>query len=377
MSWQWLVVCATLVCCASSSCPTKEDAFDMLTGYAPAARFIRDRAAELLESSCNVVNAYSSNGGRLVMGSETELTASFDNGESLTASLHIDHRGRIFVHSFLPRVLDSAIQDKPVRLCTYNTWHLTDPYERRLPKMVSLMEHHCDVSFLQEVRTRWSPVNGSLFTIVDMINAYAPFSSSPLWWSFHPAMSYGASDHLDSEGLAVISTVPLTQVVFSRLSRDHSNEEDAHQRGLLHALLPTLGLHVFNTHMSLSLAAQARNAGEIRRAMDASLASDPGAAVLLGDFNCEAWHGFYRRATGDWGMKDAWNETQSNSSGNDGRTFPSWSLAKRIDFVLMEGPIVATSAETFGKPSEKETPASDHLGLMVTLMTSSHHGDEL
>jgi endonuclease/exonuclease/phosphatase family metal-dependent hydrolase len=253
-----------------------------------------------------------------------------------------------------------------VNLWNFNHW------EARLPLLArELARLDADVVAVQEVRARrLSAARTRRFQVADLAQLLPRHQ-----FMYAPAMTFaeggqGEGGEVHSEGLAIFSRLPVLAVAARRLSRDPLDDRDFHQRIALRARVatPRGALRVINTHLSLSDAARARAWGELAAAADATEEEEDaeaeaaaGAAapqlrpqrvggegapptVLAGDFNCEldAAHELFRLH----GFRDAWAEAAA--AGADGRTFNSWALRSRIDYVLLRGGVAARRASVEG-----------------------------
>lgn len=212
-----------------------------------------------------------------LFGVETALHVVHTSGAWLRTVMHEDIDGARTLTAFLSgggakQELSPPPHHHPSDLivCSLNAWHFTEPYAARLPRMRALVAG-CHVVALQEMRYRWSAKGSaqSRWMMSDFVQ------SDTAAWHWSRAMTYFEGPFHHDEGLAVMQSnaspyaIADTQTVF--LSRDPHDEQDEHQRVLLRARLvhrhTGTALHVFVTHMSLSLAAQRRNAVEIVREM--------------------------------------------------------------------------------------------------------------
>ena len=90
------------------------------------------------------------------------------------------------------------------------------------------------------------------------------------------------------EGVAIFSKFPIVYQDYIVLSRDYEDNQDDHQRVVLHATIavPTIGtIHVYGTHLSLSRTARERTVLELADFIDRNGVN--GFSVFCGDLNAE------------------------------------------------------------------------------------------
>lgn len=322
-----------------------------------------------------------------VLGLERRVAVTLVVGGTARALEFEDIDGATQLVSF--RVQDeapvAAADSEPLVVCSYNVWHFTEPYTMRLERLRALLsDQKCDVLVMQEVRYRWvSGAPEQRWQLAHLLPADARA------WHWSRAMTYlGEGGFRHDEGLAwivrgggagharVVGTSTLT------LSRNYNDPDDAHQRVLLRVSV-RVGpagpvLHVFVTHMSLSISAQRRNALEIWR----ELQRHSGPQLLVGDLNGTPQEAMYRFFTGreQWDgargdMVDVW--THSHSDADSGNTFFAWDPHKRIDFMLMRnhGRVLrAGNATLFGRAARKADAASDHMGMRAVVHVTGGDG---
>ena len=259
--------------------------------------------------------------------------------------------------------------DHHLAVCTLNVWHFTGDYRTRLARLAVLLQsQECHVVLLQEMRTEWT-FFGARHIISDLV---AMMPQKSLSFDYRPAMAYIQRSSFEMEGLAILSYLPLLKVEAFPLSRNMTDEEDQHQRLLLRATVQVSSqgqtVDFFNTHMSLSSSARARNALEISALMREKRV-DGVPQILAGDLNAEPDDFLYKHLT-----------EELTDIGNCGLTFQSWNATKRIDYVLARdlSDLKVVSANTFGSVASEQDAPSDHVGLRVLLSaTASVQKEEL
>ena len=172
----------------------------------------------------------------------------------------------------------------PFRVLTYNIWNFNPPWVRRLQKIGRIVSSldPSDVIAWQEVRydSDFEPTIGNLsllyrrkHQVFHLLYVLRKSPGTPYNFVFRPAMTYTQNDKgptndqlaVQVEGLALFSPHLILRQE-SRLLTKTEGERDDHQRVCLGAalLFPPWGLvHIFNTHMSLSLKQQVFNMREI------------------------------------------------------------------------------------------------------------------
>jgi endonuclease/exonuclease/phosphatase family metal-dependent hydrolase len=233
---------------------------------------------------------------------------------------------------------------------TYNI-HFGDP---DLGKMSSVIcASGADVVGLQEVDVHWSERSGfadqaaELAEACDMEVRHGPIYSLPSTEAGRPPREFG---------VAVLSRRPILAWENHRITR-LSTQADAGPEpmpGFLQVTVDVDGVQVevFVTHLDF------RPDPSVRRAQVAEMLSIMGGmerpTVLVGDLNAtperDELAPLFAR------MRDAWG-----AGSGEGFTFPGDAPERRIDFILVAGPLAVSGARVL------ETDASDHRPVVADL----------
>ncbi len=361
-----MLVLLSLLCVAAATSPlstgSEHEAMCCVDGKGLLAAHDEGTGATLEECETRPLNKLQQHVYGLVFGQETLLRARTSDGRSLFLRLFDDavtarHYGASPHHTWSRGSLV---------VCTYNVWNFNAPYRTRLVAIARLLETAaCDVMLLQEMRMRWT-FHHVTFIMADLARHFPGFS-----YDFQPAMAYLESRSFDTEGLAVMTRLPLLGVHVLDLSNNATlDSDDGHARIFMRAtvaLSSAVSLDMHNTHMSLSRAARVRNGREIVAQLNSR--TDV-AQFLAGDLNAEPDDALYEMLA-----------AELSDIGSCGLTFPTWNVTKRIDFVmgrrLESAGLRVVSATTFGAADSAETAPSDHQGIRVEFATSHQAREEL
>ncbi|MGH2447363.1 MAG: endonuclease/exonuclease/phosphatase family protein [Chloroflexota bacterium] len=238
---------------------------------------------------------------------------------------------------------------------TLNIWNYTSPWpDRRALIARAITDRSPDVVALQEARHdfRFDHGRGQAEQIADLTGYCCT-------WAL--AQVYVPILRLD-EGLAILTREPPMDVAEQRLSHFNSNRHDENRRICLSARVQIYGrvLDIYNTHFSLSPAAQRCNAREVLAFIRRRSSGRP--AVLMGDLNAEpASPAIDDLVTG--GLLDCWRSANPHEPGF---TYSSYRPVRRIDYVMGQAVRVANVSLAANKPIGGTYP-SDHLGVVVDL----------
>ena len=211
-----------------------------------------------------------------------------------------------------------------------------------------------DVVALQEVDVHWDARSGFadqatlLGEKLDMHVCFAPIYQIPSATVGAPVREFG---------VALLSKYPIESCdnrVITRLSTQQTNPVPAPMPGFLDAVVRIAGqdVHVYDTHLDY------RADPSVRRLqvadMIAFLRHPSAPAILMGDLNAEP--GAPELAPLFAVFHDAWSGNR-----DAGKTYPADDPKKRIDYVLVSGPIWVRGA------SVPATLASDHRPVVSVL----------
>jgi endonuclease/exonuclease/phosphatase family metal-dependent hydrolase len=189
-------------------------------------------------------------------------------------------------------------------------------------------------------------------------------------------------DAVQVEGVSVFSP---HMILFqdSRLLTRTKGDGDDHQRVCLGVALlyPPWGIvHVFNTHMSLSLKQQVYNMNEIIEFMEGfgegrETGELPVLEILVGDMNATPREAEWLAPLLERGWVDSWDVyAAATGTRYPGFTFNNLHqrLSKRIDFVLIrqrEGKASVRNISLAGRATAADDfVASDHLAVAVDIL---------
>jgi endonuclease/exonuclease/phosphatase family metal-dependent hydrolase len=180
---------------------------------------------------------------------------------------------------------------------------------------------------------------------------------------FQPSITY---PDLSAEGSAILSRYPFLSLDCHQFSLRERTEDQNH-RVLLHAQfqLPTGPFHLFNAHFSWVDEQAKDNVDETLPVLE----SFQGQRMLVGDLNATPDSEVVARFK-ETGWIDAWATLRPE---DEGFTFESSSLSKRIDYVWVDQSLrerlhaIRTIADT---ENGRGARPSDHLGLLVDLSFS-------
>ena len=185
-------------------------------------------------------------------------------------------------------------------------------------------------------------------------------------------MTYLDRFHTD-EGLAIFSQYPILEVSSLKLSRDLLDQEDAHQRVILRALLdtPVGQVNVFNSHFALTEIARKRAVLEFWEWIQ----QFPTPHIFMGDLNAEPDDIAIEFLTGTKqinGIQGDFIDAFTQVGSLEEYTFPSDDPIKRIDFILLRGFSEITKYKILGSSPNtnfRDTPlwSSDHFGVACSL----------
>ena len=270
------------------------------------------------------------------------------------------------------------------------------PWIRRLVRIGKIVQTFdpSDVIAWQEVRydSEFHPMIGNasllyrrkhqVFHLLYILRKSVP--NIPFHFTFRPAMTYTQKDKdaVQVEGVSLFTRHHILRQD-SRLLTKTEGEGDDHQRVCLGIafLFPPWGIvHVFNTHMSLSLKQQDFNMREIETFITEFASNEashdlPVAEILVGDMNAEPKDARWLPRLLKAGFVDAWESyATANRIGHPGYTFNNLytRLSKRIDFVLVrqrDGKAQVRNVSLYGRTQQHDEFApSDHLAVAVDVI---------
>lgn len=248
--------------------------------------------------------------------------------------------------------LESDVSPGTIRVMTANIFNFNH-WNRRVDALADAVGgNFADVICFQEVR---AVIQGPKSSLTEQYQVETLARLLPGYqFVFLPAMLFEEHNqgdpHWVHEGLAIFSRLPVVEVHELKLTRDHKDSQDFHQRLLIGLTVKTKGGHVnvFSTHLSLSFKARKRSLREIGE----YIAELPGPSLLLGDFNDEMEKN--SRILKRYGLVDAWKEFSPNDSGYTFNTFNG--LKKRIDLVYRSEGLSTVGVELRGLNS-REIPS--------------------
>eukprot|EP01084_Bolivina_argentea_P276461 471724_1 len=213
----------------------------------------------------------------------------------------------------------NIINGNKIRIMTINLWNY-NYWIKRLDLIDEILhKYKPDIIGLQELRIRARYLVHELmpyedpqlihtfqiYTIISQLTYFSESNGAFQWYS-SPAMFFKEStpeqypEHIVGEGLGIISRFPIIHKHKLKLSRDHNDGLDFHQRLLLGITVQINKnsnnhyelLDIYTTHLSLSEKARTRTLPEIGTYINNELDISTNkhhkiGAVLMGDFNCE------------------------------------------------------------------------------------------
>ncbi|MCD6289940.1 MAG: endonuclease/exonuclease/phosphatase family protein [Anaerolineae bacterium] len=253
-----------------------------------------------------------------------------------------------------------------MRAMSLNIWNYNDPWPRRRDLIVAAVRAAAaDVIAFQEIRG--DPDRDEIGAKGNRLNQAEQIAARLSEYPHlivRPAMHYPDGAW---EGLAILSRISFIEHGWIPLTRDPTDPEDRHQRILLYARLEVSGdpLWLFNTHLSLSRAARARNVEEIL----AHTARFTGRRLLMGDLN-ELPDQAPMAMLYEAGWRDVWATLRPDEPGFTYRSDGPW---QRIDYAWASPELVPFLRDielAASQPGEDGIYPSDHIGLIVTISES-------
>eukprot|EP00474_Spongospora_subterranea_P008584 CRZ09042.1 hypothetical protein [Spongospora subterranea] len=223
---------------------------------------------------------------------------------------------------------------RQLRVLSVNTWNYNH-WIKRLPLLAEQFNTLLpDVITFQEVRARKVSNQPRNRFMSEDLRSLLP----DMQFAFQPAMRFKDGNEIVHEGLAIFSRFPISQITFKKLSQNHGDGADFHQRIALHAairwnggLMDASTVHVITTHLSLSETARARTIPEVYSMVQSLSADGTQPVVLTGDFNAESADVEHLLPK----MVDTWKAKHSEDEhAPSGLTFNSWYPESRIDFIF-------------------------------------------
>jgi len=254
-----------------------------------------------------------------------------------------------------------------LKILSYNIWNFNGDWPTRRQLIVNTVrEHQPSIVGFQEIRYRYASDEGN--QLAQMANQLSNYN-----YVYQPAMRYDT----DAEGVGILTTFPIVLTNYTNL-KFIPGAPDSNKRIALRGLLDTPGgqFDFFVTHFSYSKGpGQMQNAVDLLNFMDASKERYP-TQTVVGDFNIytdsvgptdfltgkNPFHG----KVGN--LRDVWETVHGKANGYTFSNLP-WStgLINRADRILNRGDIRPTQVERVGEyKSADQSPASDHLGVLVT-----------
>jgi endonuclease/exonuclease/phosphatase family metal-dependent hydrolase len=258
-----------------------------------------------------------------------------------------------------------------LRVLNLNIWNYNEPWVERRARIVGLIQDtDPDLVALQEIRHHdWLPYTShQADQILSELSGYYSIWHPAHYWAPGRGDNRGQSCW---EGLAIFSRTPIVDQALTRLSRDPSDERDAHQRLVLGAQVQTAAgpFWLFDTHYPLSADARERVAVETHAFVHQTAGDSPFA--LAGDFNAQPDELPIRFLCGEAEIDgqtgtliDAW---QSAHPTDPGHTFPAWEPARRIDYLWLAGVQIQSIRVVGSVPNRETISPSDHCGLLATV----------
>ena len=240
---------------------------------------------------------------------------------------------------------------RELRVMTYNI-HYGDPDLGAIAAVIC--ESEADVVGLQEVDVHWGERSGFADQVAELAAAcHMDFRYGPIYTL--PPLEQGEPPR--QFGVAVLSRLPVLDSRNHAITRLSTQAEAGPERlpGFLQVTVDVGGVpaDVFVTHLDF------RPDPSVRRSQVAEMLEVMGdmrrPTVLLGDMNSTP--GRAELAPLLSRMRDAWDP-----GAGDGFTFPGDAPVRRIDFVLVAGPVQVAGARV------PETAASDHRPVVADLV---------
>eukprot|EP00117_Sycon_ciliatum_P047877 scpid57490/ scgid0890/ len=298
-------------------------------------------------------------------------------------------------HGHLPSSFHAATT---LTVLSYNIWNFNpadaydDEYAQRVKRIGRLVRQSgAAIIAFQEVRFDYGRGGHLGPSQVDHLSA----ELKGFQFVFQAAMTYPEGIHgRVEEGPAVFSAFPIISSDYIFLPRDLENDQDVHQRILLHAQIstPQVGLvHLFVTHLSLSEVARNRSVVRIWQYMK----QFDGLLILAGDLNAEPQSAAMQYLAGlaeidgssTHQLRDAWTvfhkeprpaapDVYDDLEEHDhGLTFSTLDddLVKRIDYLFYQKPddVLHTATDLVDDGGRWEDATSDHVGVKASFMRTS------
>jgi endonuclease/exonuclease/phosphatase family metal-dependent hydrolase len=254
---------------------------------------------------------------------------------------------------------------------TFNIWNYQGDWQRRREIIARLIDaHRPDVVALQETRHdfRHERGSGQGGQLADLLGYHVTAAVA------HTYLHFLRVD----EGLTILTAAPPLRIMRRGLTRAPLVRRmlvpelrgDGNQRLCLGVALAFAGreIHIYDTHFSLSARARLTNAIECLHFIEEESGTVP--AILMGDLNADPWDPPIRYLCGELSIDgrtgdflDCWPAVHP---GDPGLTDETWSLRRRIDYVLGRNlPSPPARAELVGAGRIDGAYASDHAAVLV------------
>jgi len=263
----------------------------------------------------------------------------------------------LLVVALLSAAAGACTPDAPpvhLRVMSYNI-HYGDPDLARIAEVICASG--ADVAGLQEVDVRWSERSGFADEAAEVAGRCGmDYRFGPIYDL--PPLEPGAPSR--RFGVAVLSRLPIRSSENHEITRLSTQAESAPapMPGFLQVTVDAAGtpVDVFVTHLDFRPDPAVRRA-QVGEMLDI-VGERSGPVVLMGDMNAtpdrkELAPLFTR-------LRDAWPSGEADP----GFTFPSDHPDRRIDYVLLSGPLRVTSARV------PDTTASDHRPVIADILLS-------